>query len=447
MIWDPFGWAILFVIILWIPFLRVWWWFLLPLMLGNQLRTLYKWWVNWDFYIGVRKWVLLEITPPKEVLIPLKAMEDVFASIWPIADIANFREKWCEGELDEGPEWCSWELASIEGKVHFYIRIGRHHRHSFESAFFGHYPDIEIREVTDYTKLVPQTVPNEEWDMYGEEWVFQKDHGYPIKTYERFSEPQGERISAEEKRMDPIISLLEGLSKLGPGENYWVQFTTIPIFDKDEPEYRPNAKKIINKLAQRVEKKEPTFFDDLIQIIRYVIMGPQKEGSGDSAKYSWEENEETGEKQVSLTPGEREVITEVEKKISKPAFRTNIRGIYVAKRDAWNSSHRVVMRSYMGHFGTSDMNSFGMIADTKTKVHYFLRKRRTFLRARKMFRNSILRLPPYFPDRSKGCSILSSEEMATIWHFPIKISGMLAPSMSYIESKKGGAPPNLPIEE
>jgi len=233
--WDPFWWVILFVIILWVPFLRVWWWLFLPIMLMNQLKTVYLWWIGWDIDYQKQKWVVLEITPLEEMLTPLKAMEDVFTAIWPIMDVGNFREIWCDGELQNGPYWCSWEIASIEGKIHFYVRVLQQHRISIESALYGHYPDIEIHEVTDYMKLFPPTIPNAEWDLYGEDWYLFKEAAYPIKTYTNFFEPQGERISAEEKRMDPIVGLLEGLSKLGPGENFVVQFVTVPIVDHDEP--------------------------------------------------------------------------------------------------------------------------------------------------------------------------------------------------------------------
>jgi len=448
-IWDPFWWVILFLIILWVPFLRVWWWLFLPLMLQSQLKTLYLWWVGWDFYMGVQqKWVFLEIIPPKEVLIPLKAMEDVLTSIWPLADLANFREIWCDGELPNGPEYCSWEIASIEGKIHFYLRAKQQHESTIKSALYGHYPDIEINAAQDYVKLVPPTVPNEEWDMYGEDWMLYKEDAYPIKTYEKFFEPQGERISAEEKRMDPIISLLEAMSRLGPGEHYWVQFTTVPIFDKDEPDYRPEGEKIINKISKRPEEKETTLFEDLFHSLKELAMGPAKEGEGEKAKYSWlpQNKEETGEREMVLTPGEREIITEVANKLKKPAWRTNIRGVYLAKRDVWSPDNKL-MRGYMGHFNTSNMNYFGFIPNTRPKVHYFLRRRRTFLRARKMFRMSALRFPPYYPDRHKRCPILSSEELATLYHFPLRVSGMVAPTMAKIESKRAGPPANLPVED
>ena len=444
-VWDPFWWLILFVIILWIPFLRVWWWVFLPLMLQIQLKTIYIWWISWDFDYAKQKWVLLEVVPMESMLMPLKAMEDVFSAIWPLMDVGNFREVWCDGELANGPYWLSWEIVSIEGKIHFYIRVLQQHRTSLESALFGHYPDIEIHEAQDYVKLVPPTVPNDEWDMYGEDWDYRKPNAYPIKTYEDFFEPQGERIAAEEKRIDPIISLLEAMSKLGPGEHYWMQFITVPIVDHDEPDWRPEAEKIIKKIAKRPEKKEITFMQMLTHTFGELIGGPKKEGDS----YSWvplEEDEETGEMRVSLTPGEREVLTEIENKLKKPAFRTNIRGVYVAKREAWKAANRVISRTYMGHFSTVDMNALGFKSETRPRVHFFMRKRRVFMRARKMFRMTVLRFTPLYPDRHTFCPIMSTEELATLYHFPLRVSGGSL-AMVKIESKKAGPPANLPIDE
>ncbi|MEK7562682.1 MAG: hypothetical protein AAB509_03315 [Patescibacteria group bacterium] len=450
-IWDPFWWVILFLIILWVPFLRVWWWVFLPLMLERQLKTLYLWYMNWDYDYQKAKWVMLEMTPPKEILAPAKAMEDVFSVVWPLLDVGNFRERWCDGELINGPYWCSFEIASIEGKIHFYARMRREHRLVLETALYAHYPDIEIKEVSDYTKLVPPTVPNEEWDMYGEDWDFYngKADAYPIKTSEKFFEPQGERISAEEKRIDPIISLLEGLSRLGPGEHYWVQFITVPVPKHDEPEFWEEGQKIINKISKRPDKKESTLLEDLWYVAKQLVLGPEKEGSGESASYSWEEDEETGEERISLTPGEREIITEVENKLKKPCFRTTIRGVYVAKRENWKPPHKILMRGYTAHFSTNNLNSFAFQGATRPRVHYFWRQRRAFLRARKMFRMSVLRFPPLFPKRMSSDlnPILSIEELATMYHFPLRISGMVTPTMSYIESKKAGPPPNLPVDE
>jgi hypothetical protein len=148
-----------------------------------------------------------------------------------------------------------------------------------------------------------------------------------------------------------------------------------------------------------------------------------------------------------LTPGERDVITEVENKMKKPVFKTVIRGVYVARRDAWKAPHRILMRSYASHFSSDNLNGLLFQPKSRPKIHFFMRKRRAFFRARKMFRMTVMRFPPFFPNRKEYCPILSTEEMATLYHFPLRTSGMIAPTMTKVESKKAGPPSNLPIEE
>jgi len=447
MIWGPWWWLITIVVIFVIPFLRVWWWFFVPIILADQLRTLYRWWIAWDFAYAKTKWVVLELVPPKENLAPMKAMEDVFAMIWPIYDTASWKDIWIDGELDNSPYWLSFEIVSIEGSIHFYARIMAEHRSVVESIIYTHFPEIEIREVPDYVKNVPQDIPNEEWDLYGEDFILSKSPAYPIKTYEKFFEPQGERISAEEKRIDPIVSLLESMSRLGPGEQYWAQFVCIPIADSDDP-WKKEAKKLIEKHSRRPVKKEKTFLEDVAEMTYNLIMGPAKEGSGEKASYKWlsREKSDEGENELLLTPGEKEILLAIEDKIKKPVFKTNIRGIYIAKRENFKGINKTIMRSYVSHFKTEHLNYLIFSLATRVKIKHFMIKRRVYMRARKIFKNAVSRFTPLFPNRDGVLAILNTEEMASIFHFPIKITGLVSPTIARVESKKGGPPPNLPIE-
>ncbi len=431
-----------------IPFLRPWWWIFAPLFLSMELRTLYLWWVGWDFEYAQIRWVVLELIPPKEILIPLKAMEDVFASLFRVLhDNANFRELWCEGELGEAPYWMSWEIASVEGAVHFYARVMSNHRVTLESLLYSHYPELEIQEVPDYARNVPQNIPNEDWDLYGEEYISDASYVYPIKTYEKFFEPQGEKISAEEKRIDPINSLVEAMSRLGPGEQYWVQYIITSAEQREGlPALKKEAERIIAGITKRSVKKEKTLWSDLLDVAHNIVIGPKKEGSGEKATYKWLESNvsESDEREMLMTPGERATVTEIEDKMKKAIYRTTMRGLYIAKRDNWRSSSGKLLRSYTSHFkaGTAELK---FDSATRTKVHFLLRKRRVFLRARRMLRNAVLRFPAYFPDRSSGCAFFSAEEMATLFHFPFKISSLAFPTVERVEHRKGGPPPNLPI--
>jgi hypothetical protein len=364
-------------------------------------------------------------------------------------DDPNWREQWCEGVLVDAPGWMSWEIASIEGKLHFYLRALAGSRLSLESILYNHYPELEITEVPDYTKQVPQNIPNQEWNTYGEDFILaKKPEVYPIRTYEKFFEPQGEKISAEEKRIDPLSSLLEMMAKLGPGEQYWLQITIMSVSYKQEPQFKKEADAEISKLSKRPVKHIPSFTEQIMQMVWHLIYGPQKEGSGEKATYKWmdsKKTEESADKELLLTPGEREILTELENKIKRPIFRTSIRGMYVARRDQFNSGHRQLTRAYFSHFSASHLNSIRFSKVTRPKTTYLFRESIPFIRARRMFRNYILRFPPLFPNRRGECSIFNSEELATLYHFPLKISGSVSPTLGRVESKKGGPPPNLPM--
>lgn len=430
------------------PFSRPWWWIFAPLFLSMELRVLYLWWISWDFEYAKTKWIILEIIPPKEILVPLKAMEDVLASMFsPLIDSANFRELWCDGEHGEAPYWMSWEIVSIEGTVHFYARVMSQHRTTLESVLYSHYPELEIQEVQDYAKNIPQNIPNEDWDLYGEEYVSSGSAVYPIKTYEKFFEPQGEKISAEEKRIDPINSLMEAMSRLGQGEQYWVQFIITALGEREGSEdFYKEAEEIIGEITKRPVKKKKTLWSDLMDVAYNIVVGPKKEGSGEKASYKWLESSvsESDEREMLMTPGERATVTEIEDKMKKPIFRTTLRGMYLAKRENSRGSNGKLLRSYISRFNTGGQ-IFKFDGTTRTKVHYLFRKRRVFLRARRMLRNAVLRFPPYFPDRGKGCALLSTEELATLFHFPFKISSLAFPTVERVEHRKGGPPPNLPI--
>jgi hypothetical protein len=47
-------------------------------------------------------------------------------------------------------------------------------------------------------------------------------------------------------------------------------------------------------------------------------------------------------------------------------------------------------------------------------------------------------------DGEGGFLVMSTEELATVFHFPDM--NVLAPSLTRVEAKRGGAPSNLPIE-
>jgi hypothetical protein len=270
-------------------------------------------------------------------------------------------------------------------------------------------------------------------------------------------------VVKEEKRLDPITSILEAYSKLKPTEQFWLQIVAAPILDRDIP-WITNGRKLADKLARRKEPSGPWLFRWLAKLISDLedlfFRGLPLPEDVEAEK----EQKEIFPTEMRLTPGERDIITGVENKISKPGYKTWIRGIYLYKKQGLRSlgSHKIA-RSYFNQFMTSNMNVLNYYGPTRTKIHYWFRERRLFMRKRKQFRNYIERIPSFFPWNFEGkvpflfrlirypkgpgiggTFILNTEELATIYHFPSKIQ---IPSMSYVEAKKAGPPSGLPVEE
>jgi hypothetical protein len=384
---------------------------------------------------------MLELKMPSEVEKPIKAMESVFAGLWQYHDPANPREKWIDGQTQVN---FSIEIVSSEGQVHFYMRIVQGSRRLIETAIYSQYPAAEITLVEDYTKFFPRDIPNKDWEMWGLSYKLEKPDVYPIKTYAAFFEES--TTEKEEKRVDPLSLLLEGLAKLGQGEHMWVQIILWPRLDS-ENHYVERGQEIIDKLVRRPDKaKKATLMGELVKAGTLLATGKPVEEM--AAK------EEIIPPEMKLTPGEREIVASIERKISKYVFQASIRFIYLAKRENYFSPTKALPMSFFSQLSTATFNNFKPISPTITKVKtvmtWFLDARRAFLKKRRLYRYYLSRLRPFYPWEGKekaesGRYILNIEELATIFHFPGK---MMVPGMTVprIESKKGEAPSELPTE-
>ena len=406
----------------------------MPFILVKPFLFIYLWWKN-EVWLSKIKFIVLEIKPPKEVLRPIKAMETVFNGLWHFYDPPNPREKWFEGKMQLG---FSLELVSLGGEPHFFVRIPEASRNLLESVLYSQYPDLEITQVDDYTKYVPQDMPNKDWEFWGCDYEELKSDVYPIKTYSSFFEEKPE-VAKEEKRIDPISNLLEGMAKFKPGEQLWVQILAEPVLAGVESDYVERGKKEVDKLVKR---PKPPVQQSIFQQAASILISGEPPGQAEEKK------EELIPPEMKLTPGEREIVAAIEQKTGKYAFKCNIRFIFLGKRDVYFGPNKAIPMGFFDLFGTTNLNALKPMKKTITKVHtiwlWFLDARRAYIRKRSLLRNYIKRVSPFFPAPG-GTFILNIEEMASIFHFPGR-AVTAAPSFGRTEVKKGEAPPGLPIE-
>lgn len=415
-----------------LPLLKDWWWLFFLLLAFHYLKETFLWWRQ-DIFTGKRPKVLLEIKLPQEIERPIKVMENVFNNLWQIYDPpGNWIEKWIDGQY---LLTLSCEIVSIDGTPHFYIRTPIIFRGLVESSIYSQYPEVEISEVPDYTNFVPSDIPNKEWDLFAFDYKFtNKNNAYPIRTYQQFFEEKPEM--KEEKRLDPLAELLEGMGTFKKGEQLWVQIIIKPVTG-EQADLAKEGKETVNKLVKRPEKEkaEPILLQAAKILLTGKVPGEKKE-------------ERVSIPEMELTPGEKDIVRAIENKISKLWFVVNIRFLYLGKKDVFYKPRIRIPMAYFVSFSTQNLNGFRPIKETATKVYGHMKKQRLYLRKRRMLRNYKLRLWPFYP---RSCShiggnfILNSEELASLFHFPGKI---VAPSaaLERIETKKGEPPSTLPIE-
>jgi hypothetical protein len=212
------------------------------------------------------------------------------------------------------------------------------------------------------------------------------------------------------------------------------------------------GRKIADKIARRPPEKAPVRKPILQEVAEILIYGKTSEEEKKPAEV------EIIPPEMKLTPGEKRILTAIENKISKYLYQVWIRTVYIYKKDSpYTYSNYKICRSYLGHFADADMNAFIYWGATRTRIHYWFRKERLYLRKRRLFKFYIERLPPLFPRTSgaplfpfgrvkgKGLMVLNTEELATIFHLPTTVAP-LPPEVPRVEAKRGGPPPELPVE-
>lgn len=416
------------------------WWLVLPLLLGVLLIESWKNYVRTKYLMEL-KWVLLEIIPPPDVpLSSPKAAENIFAGLH--ASYAGFPGTSWKSQFFQGkvPVWFSFEIISNAGETHFYIRCLEDQRNVVESLIFAQYPEAEINIASDYIDTLPPHLDLEQYDISGSELEFTKEQAYPIKTYVEFEEAGGKD---EYARIDPIAPLMEAMSSLRPGEHLWLQF----IIRATGGEWVKEGEKITNKLKGKKEEPAKSTFVSVFKSIDSAI--DSLTGSAPSEKKEEKKEEFSLQK---LSPAEKKVLEQVEYKLSKLAFKTGIRLVYIARRDAFSGSRIPTVIGMFKQLYYNNLNSFKPNSSTGTRQKGalkwafpsdvgFFSAERTLKSKRRMYDAYRNRIFPGYKGKDILC-ILNTEELATLWHLPGL--NVRAPLMPRIGAKKGQPPVGLP---
>ncbi len=339
-------------------------------------------------FLSKLEWVMLEIKLPREITKSPLATEVALASLLQGGGISNTYSRNFKGGL---PAYSSLEIASLEGVIHFYIRIQKKFKPLVESNFYAQYPGIEIIESEDYTKLIKYEHLTKDVSFWGasyrtsktwtpidkktgkafpnkngkEEYSMKADF-LPIKTYVDYGL---EKDPKEEFKTDPITPLLEMMGDVGKGEYMWYQ-----ILVQDESAY--NGKKKFPNFYVNEMTHEHVSLKDMADTYKKQIRTASWNIKGEIAKSEFgvptiidsyndkleqQFKEETdkdgkvtripikvpakyletkavGKKEMELTPEEKDELEAINNKMSKPLALCVMRLVYVTKKPNFNGA-------------------------------------------------------------------------------------------------------------
>ncbi len=370
-------------------------------------------------------WVLLEIRVPKEIRRSPEAMELILMnSMFQTGGVGNFYKKYVQGRL---LAWFSLEIVSLEGQIHFYIRTPAFHRDIITSQIYAQYPQAQVVEAEDYTKLIPPYHAGGEYNLYSGDFRLTKPSHFPIKTYRDSGTDKKLESLEPDQQIDPLVSLLEAMgTTVRKNEYFWIQIIIQP--EKDDS-WREGGKAEINKILQREDDK-----------------------AADANANVWK-------KFKTITKGEQEIIEKIERKISQHAWKTGIRVIYIAKKSNYDGNKHRNIKHLFESFNSWNMNTLKRVAITGFDNPWQdVGDTITNRQRRYQFEEYVLRMyhdhfytfswfdiyQRFFmpPVMRHIVNIMNAEEIASIFHLPGRV--LQSPSVGRIQSRKAEPPSNLP---
>ena len=293
-----------------------------------------------------------------------------------------------------------FEIAnpSSSEEIFFYLSFPKRFRESAEKQIHSFFPHAVIEKVSDYTIFSPGSV------TAVSVLELARNQALPIRTYRTVD-------------IDPLNEISNALSKLKTIE----EGAAIQVILARAPTgWRKEGKKIAQKMPEGKRLKDAeghSLLSDFGSTVGKgmvgVIANPRQNTSVPEEK-----------KIVNLTPEEQELVKTIDSKANKGAFRVNIRLIASGATSERAEEILAHMENAFGQFENPDINSFRVKKRLKQKraVYDYI------------FRN--------FDDEVQ--MMLSVEEVASIFHFPISTTE--TPKIKWL--KAGSAPPpvNIPSD-
>lgn len=297
--------------------------------------------------------------------------------------------KWFFGRNDH----LSFEIVVKDAKISFYVAIPDKWKDFVEQQIHAQYPHAEISVETDYNLFKPQS------HIMAASLFLKSRSAFPLKTFKKMD-------------ADPLLSILNPLSKISENEGALVQYIIRPATSK----WRKQGVHMIRDIreGQKFEyvARRSAFIRSLHKW-KKVLFPKNKDAAHGGAE------------QYHLTQMEEEMVKTMEEKISHGGLELSVR--LVSSADSQQAA-KMNLENIVNSFSQYNIyrygNSFGAAVPKNQN---------------KIIRESIYRSPD-----ATRYMVVNTEEMASLWHMPVPNTE--TPHINWLGARKAPPPTNMPNE-
>lgn len=320
--------------------------------------------------------------------------ETIFSSIGGLRAQRGFKA-WLYGRDDH----FSFEVVANKRKIAFYIVAQRSSVRYIEQQVHAHYPSASIEAVDDYNIFKPESSIKAGFLKTRRNFI------YPIKTFQKHD-------------ADPMNSIINVMSKLDEDEGLVVQY----IVRSAKAEWHTGAREIATKIHQGKTLKEAVktvgrnpFIQALMEI-----------ASTAKPKSEQEKYNKMSQQPPRMTAMEEEMLKGIEEKNSKAGLDVNLR-IVVSASNKGNA--QVYLDNLASAFSQYNLYEYGNSFNSRITTSGQARIINDYIYRR--FRRNI-------------SFILNTEEMASLYHLPLKNAE--TPNILWLTARHAAAPTDIPNE-
>ena len=312
------------------------------------------------------------------------AAEQMFASLHGI--LRDKEELKANGGYQEH---LSFEFASVNGQIRFYVWVPRTLRSFVEGQIYSQYPTVQIREAEeDYVAH-----ERDHTVTYTADITLTDKDVLPIKTFQSFE-------------VDPLAGITGTLAKLeATGEEIWVQMLVRPIAD----DWHKNTESWVKSVRSgKGATNKYVNVSWIAQILEALWKPPE---AGDKVTVAKE-----------LSDRDKTRISEAESKATKLGYEVKIRIAYLGESQINAKQQMQAIVGTFKQFNSTNLNGFKSSGASFNKENLLAYRQRQF---------------------GHNGYVLNIEELASVYHLPH--TNVETPNIVWASSKTAEPPAKLPI--